>query len=458
MRAAALFAASLLVAAAAPLAAQPQQRVVCNSMPRPGSQAIGSEGGAVMTFVLPRFSCDGGRMTLESDRANFSQVSRRIDLFGNVVIRDTARTLTSDRATYLSAQRRIEATGNGLLVDRASGSSIRGDLINLYEAQGTRPQRVEATATSGIARAIVKRAPEPGAAADSTIIDGFQIVLEGEASFRATGNAVMTRDSMRATAHQIEYSQADSAMLLAGAARVVLPRQELRGDSIDAIVGAGEQIREVFTRHNALLIAPEMQVRASAVRLFMEAGTLTRMVAMNWPQIQGAPPPSRPRVDAEEFRMESDSIDVAAPGGEITEAAAIGHAYGERVTPDSLRARLPDVSAEDSALIANDWMRGDTVRAFFVANPAAAQDTTAQARVMERLVAAGAPAQSIYRMVSENRPDDPLSVNYLSASRIEVEFANGVVSVVSAAGEAKGVYVQPASNARRTTGGGAPRQ
>ncbi|HSJ10631.1 MAG TPA: hypothetical protein VK928_11985 [Longimicrobiales bacterium] len=455
MRRIALVVSILLPGAA--LRASAQETTTCYHVDRPGSEAIGTQGGAVMTFVNPMFRCDGGTRTMTADNANFSQAARRIDLFGNVVIQDAERTLTTDRAVYLSAQRRLEAIGNGVLTDRTTGSVIRGDLINMYLETATRPQRVEATATSGIARAILKRV-EPGAAPDSTIIDAHQINIEGEQSFRAIGNAVLTRDSLRATGHSIEYRQESGAMMIAGAGLVMLPRQELRGDSIDATLGDDEQIREVLTRHNASLTAPEMEVRAGAVRLFFEEGAVSRMVAMNWEPVRGAPAPGRPRVDAEEFLMVSDSIDVLAPGGEISEAAAIGNAYGERITPDSLRARLPEVSARDSALIASDWMRGDTVRAFFVANPDTVSDASAEARVMDRLMAAGSPAQSVYRIVNVDRPDDALSVNYLSAQRIEVQFAKGVVFVVTAEGDAKGVYVQPASSARRVIGGGAPRQ
>lgn len=446
----------LLLVAAAPAAAQ---RTTCRQIERPGSQAIGSQGGAVMTFVNPKFDCDNG-LTMMADNANFNQNAGRFDLFGNVVVTSADRDLTSDRAVYLSAQQRLEATGNALLTDRASNSVIQGGIINLYQETATRPQRVEATATSGIARAVLRRtSPDTLAPPDSTVIDAHQIVIEGEQSFRATGNAVMTRDSLRATGHAIEYRQADGEMLIAGAGVVIMPRQELRGDSINATLGEDEEIREVFARHNASLIAPEMQVRAGALRLYFDSATVSRMVAMNWEPVRGMPTPARPRVDAEEFRMESDSIDVLAPGGEITEAAAIGNAYGERTTPDSLRARLPEVSSSaDSALIANDWMRGDTVRAFFAANPAADTVADAEARVMERLVAAGTPAQSMYRMTDEDQPDATLSVNYLTALRIEVRFVDGVVSIVSAEGDTKGIYVQPASTARRTTGGGAPRR
>lgn len=446
--------ATVLMLMCVALPASGQQQTTCTLIDRPGSEAIGTQGGDIMTYTNPLLRCDGGRLTMSADQGNLNRILGRVDLFGNVVVQDGDRTLTTDRAVYLSAQRRMEATGNGVLTDRVTRSVIYGDLIYLYMATPQRPQRIEATATSGFARAILRRqTTEPGAQRDSTVIDANQIHIVGEDSFSAIGNAVMTRDSLRATGHAIEYRQQSGAMVIAGAGRVVLPRQELLGDSINATLGENEEIREVLTRHNASLVATELQVRAGAVRLFFESGTISRMVAMNWTPVSGHPAAPPPRVEAEAFLMESDSIDVLAPGGQITEAAAIGNAYGERITPDSLQARLPQMSGRDSALIASDWMRGDTVRAFFGDNPRAGLDPAADERVMERLVAAGTPAQSIYRIADQNRPGEELSVNYLTAERIEVHFTDGLVSLVSAQGAARGVYVQPGSSARRVTGG-----
>ena len=153
--------------------------------------------------------------------------------------------------------------------------------------------------------------------------------------------------------------------------------------------------------------------------------------------------------------MEADSIDVVAPAQQIREAVAIGSAYGERVTPDSLRKYLPEASPDAAALIANDWMRGDTVRAFFMANPAKATDPGASDRIMERLFASGTPAQSMYRMRDEGNPSLKLSINYLVASQIEVTFHEGAASLLRASGDAKGVYLQPEEAARRTRAGGA---
>jgi hypothetical protein len=96
-------------------------------------------------------------------------------------------------------------------------------------------------------------------------------------------------------------------------------------------------------------------------------------------------------------------------------------------------------------LIAHDWMRGDTVRAFFTA-PADGGDA-----VLDRLYATGAPAQAMHRMRPENAAADAkLSIAYLIGQQVQVTFVGGVVEVVSASDDVRGVYLQPSDAARRT--------
>jgi hypothetical protein len=194
-----------------------------------------------------------------------------------------------------------------------------------------------------------------------------------------------------------------------------------------------------------------MRLTAPAARLFFDSTGVNRLIAMNWQTLPGAVEPPRPHVENEQFRMDADSIDVVAPEQRITEAIAIGSAYGERVTPDSLKALLPEADTTVMKLIANDWMRGDTVRAFFTDNPRAAQDSTAPDRTMDRLLALGSPAQSMYRMRNGESPDEKLSINYMVGTAIEVQFRDGAVELVYSP-DAVGVFLQPADAARRAGG------
>jgi hypothetical protein len=138
----------------------------------------------------------------------------------------------------------------------------------------------------------------------------------------------------------------------------------------------------------------------------------------------------------------------------------VGSAYGEYAA-DSTGASLP-------AVIAHDWMRGDTITGFFAPDPNAAAgkgaDSTAAPKanteksgeqtegepkrakaVLERLVAVGEQghARSLYRMREKGKEGEPPNVNYLVANRIVLVMRDGEVKDVEADGPIQGMHLQP---------------
>jgi lipopolysaccharide export system protein LptA len=450
------------------------QAGTCEVNQRPGARdAVVVNAGQptqVAIVYLADIRCSNGRHIL-ADQATTSEASGIIELYGNVQVTDPERTLRAGQATFFTRQRQLRAQIDVVVTERESGSIIRSDLLNYYEQSAQRPQSLMVASRIAGPRARAVLFSDRGAQAprDSTVIDAHEIQITGDDMLRGTGDAVLTRDSLRATAYQIEYYRQTGSLEIAGGGVVTLPSYELRGDSITATVGDDNEIEAVLTRHGSSLQAEEMQVTAPAIRLFFENGGISRMVAMNWRPQANAQAGPRPVAVSEQFRMEADSLDVLAPNQQITEATAIGQAYVERITPDSLHQYLPEAAENVMALIRNDWMRGDTVRAFFAAatdttgDPdAPAEPTGASApsseRLMERLTAEGGPAQAMHRMRPENAASDArLSIAYLIGSRVEVTFADGVVTEVMASEDVSGVYLQPSEAVRRAAAANARR-
>jgi lipopolysaccharide export system protein LptA len=429
-----------------------------------------------LTYVtVPVVSCPGGRR-ISASQAYISEASGSIQLMGNVQFQDSARTLTATNATYFSRLQRLSASGDVVLRHRGTNSIIRSQQLEYLEATPQREPLVQAM--GGRPRAVLRQAGQQ----DSTVLDALQIDIIGDERLRGTGDAVLTRDSMTALAYIIEYSESAGVLNLSGLmTRIELPNYQLVGDSITATIGEDDQIQDVLSRHNATLESDEMNVSSGAIRLFFDEDGVARMVAMRWEPSGGARRADQSRVVNEQFHMVADSIDVLAPRQQLTEAVAIGTAYVERVTPAELRGLVPEGEPELASVIAHDWMRGDTIRAWFTgadaqpaeagaeaiadaaapppaalpATPGAAATPTAQGeRVLERLYAAAAspdvPAQTMHRMRSENaQPGDMLSIAYLIARNVEVTFTDGIVSVVTASDDVRGVYLQPGDAARR---------
>jgi lipopolysaccharide export system protein LptA len=398
------------------------------------------------------FVCPGGRR-VSARNATYLVPAGQITLEGNVHVDEPDRTLRSEYAQYFSETRQMHARTNVTLVDTRTGSIITSQLLDVYQESPQRPEGL-VVATGGAPRAVLFQERE-GGGRDSTIVDAQEIRIIGEHSFRATGQAVMRRDSLTARGNAIDYAQVRSRMDVAGNAIVETTQQELRGDSITAELDDQDQIRDVLARHGSSLTTEDLEVTAPAIRLLFENAGVNRMVAMHWPAARDAAPGERARVVSEEFRLESDSIDVLAPEQQLREAIAVGDARGERILPDSMRALLPEAPEDVLALISSDWMHGDTVRARFSPNPRAETDTAAAATIMDQLSAAGEQAQSMYAVRDEADPEARLSFNYVRARYIEVNFIDGAVSTVAASGDARGVYLQPGEVAG-TIGGTGP--
>ena len=466
--------AVLGIALAVATDARAQETSKCDLLENPTrSFRISNEGTPYESWYISEavFVCEGGRR-LVADVATYSVERGQITLTGSVEVDDPRSTLRSEFAQYFVETEQLHARTNVVLRETRDGSVIMSEQLDIYQeapgreslliATGGRPRAImfQQTAPTGlpaqvdtlISSADVIPRPNPAARPDSTILDAQEIRITGGHTFRGTGSAVLQRDSLTATGRAIEFSDVSNRLHVMGDGVVELPTQQLRGDTITATVNEQDEIDDVLAVHDASLAAEDLDVTAPAIRLMFADGGLERLVAMPWESAQGTRSGARPHVVSEAFTLDADSIDVLAPAQQLTEAVAIGNARGERVLPDSLQALLPEATPEVLALLSRDWMRGDTVRARFAPNPAAETDSTATSTIMQQLAAHGQFAQSMYSVRDEDEPQKKLSFNYLVSTYIEVNFAAGEVSTVTAAGDARGVFLQPAEAAAARTG------
>lgn len=209
--------------------------------------------------------------------------------------------------------------------------------------------------------------------------------------------------------------------------------------------------------------------------------------------------------------MAADSIEVLAPGGALEEVRAIGNAYAEQLAhapgagapgaPAAADAGAgggaaggndatsgePDAAgdgaaaADDAAspgggdgepdatterrrpplpeILARDWLRGDTIVAYFEADTAAAAsaaDTALAApvdagerpeRVLRRLIATGAGdalASAVYRMWDRRTgPSAEPTIHYVRSSRIELDLQGGEIATADFGDPVYGRSYQP---------------
>jgi lipopolysaccharide export system protein LptA len=264
-------------------------------------------------------------------------------------------------------------------------------------------------------------------------IDADTIFLEGSQYFKARGSVRITRDSLNASADSVEYDELEGALSLGGAARLLTSDYDLSGRSI-VMEMVQDDVRGVVAREEAVLEGEDLRLLAPIITLALLDGEVQELVAVRDPvadslaaladslaEMSDAPeatpslpvlPPSanpvleeleleafpmRPYALAQDFLLQSDSMEVLVPEDVLEEVWAIGNARGESLGGDSLNA----VDTPES--FRRDWLEGDTIIASFGTGEAVPMDPAdSLAMVLDTLSLLEPPARD------PEDPDPPL--------------------------------------------------
>ena len=401
------------------------------------SRLVNSLGGGDVTFFSGpvTFACPNN-VRISADSAVFLKQTDRFDFIGNVRYSDSDRTLRAQNVQYARAQKLIMAQIDVLLTNREDGSTLRGLSMNYYQPGSQYPNgRIDVM--TGRPRATMYRKHATGGAVDTTVIDADRMQIEGEELFRGFGNVNTRRGKLTSTSQFAEFDEANNRMRLTGEAAVQSDTFRLKADTIDALMVEGDEFRELDARHNVQLDSEDVDLTAPALRITFVDGEVERLIARGGQRVRENAPQAR--AVSPDFTLVADSIDALSPKQKLEQVYAVGRAHGQR-SADSADAALPE-------LIRTDWVRGDTIRAYFTEGA----DT---ARVLQRIVAAGVPASSTYRMREQVGDSVEISVNYITAKKLDVTFKEGSVDKVLAEGEIRGLYLQPPERAANASGNG----
>ncbi len=458
-----------------------------------------------LTFVSGplRINCNNGVRVRADSAVNIKSQSEWY-LIGHVTYADTSKEMNADWVHYFSNRRYLQGRGNVRVRDEGSGSTVSGERLEYFRASseqqqarvvveggrphaelhgkssaGARPAAPDtmlgraARDTSLAAMPPDSAAPIPSAGpvvtppdtAPPTLVDADRIELPGDNAFHATGDVKITRGELHGSGREVTYDRAAGNLDLTGEAHLAQDTYDLSGSRILGRLGADERIERVDALGKARLESDQARVEAPLVRIFFSDGAVQRLVALGArrvpAEVSAEDSATQAVARSEGIRLVADSVDALASRQSVDSIYAIGRAYGEQLS-DTVRADLPD-------LLASDWARGDTIRAYFApasdttrADPsgAVAAETGAEApdsarAVLERLVVVGQedePAQSVYRTREEGetaaaRP----SINYMVAQSITLRLEHGEVQRVEALGSVRGVHLRPTDTAPTDT-------
>lgn len=517
-------AAAMELPAPRPAAAQQEMRVgSCRVLPGT-RRAVGRTVGnsRVVYMSRPRLACQGG-VRINADSLVSFEATGFNQLFGSVFFEDADRRLVSRNARYFDQVGRLEAEGNVELTDKSSGNIVRGENLRYIRAIPPGRPEEQLTVWGGRSQALLF----PGAARDTAAVadtaavpegpapartpydvTAERIFLRGESYFLATGTVEVQRDSLHAFADTLEFEELGERLLLTRDARVEQAEFDLSGREIMIHV-PGDTIRAVEARGEAQLLGEDLDLDAPKIRMGFNSGQLEILWATplrpgqevemamglrTLPEELDSLDLKRPEARSADFRIVADSVQVDAPGEVLERLAAVGAAQAVSTSRDSLNT--PDTPE----LIRNDWIRGDTVLAFFD-RVAGATEADSASYVLNRLEARGRAA-SLYRLESDSTAPDPEAsatdslaapadtaaaapppvegepgapgaaeagdspirrgrepaVHYVTAQEIIIVFLDGQVERMEVRGLEQGIHLDPNGRVRSrgATGGGGP--
>jgi lipopolysaccharide export system protein LptA len=462
----------LLLLGVNPSAAQER---VCNFEAVGRTEQI-DQGGSPLILLHDPFTvrCTDGAV-LRANSGRLIQAIRELYLSGDVYFQDAEQTLTAEEATYNSGTGRLRATGNVEFVDRSEGTTLRGPELLYDRATDDRP---EAHVTATGRPTLTMRRSDDGPDAEPIELVADRVFMVGRDDLSAFGAVVVTRTDFRATGGEARYDAAIEELEMRQDARVTSEEYELAGEVVRARMAEGA-VEWVHARTRAALRGEDLLVTAPDLEIFFESQAMQRAIARSPDGVEGG----RPRATSRTFEIEADSLDATFVEDRLDQVHAVGSARGESVDTVS-SALAPTVAADPSASLdladeareddvedrealaaaplgTTDWIRGDTVIAYFVPAPQpdgeaeggdlsigadddGEEGAASRAVELSRLTAMGS-AQSLYRMRADGEPagsTERRNLNFLVGDAIELVLEDGELSVANVTGLRRGIYLE----------------
>ena len=382
---------------------------------QPSGQVNLYAGGGVIA------RCPLQNMTLTADSGEYYGDRRLLHLIGNVHYVEPRLTLDSQLANYFMAEERLEAQGkvHALL---PSGTTMDGPRMDYYRvAPGIRDQsNMIATGRPTIK---IVQADSTGKPGEPATVIANMVTMRGDSTVFASGKVEITRPDVLAKGDSASLdSRSEFARLMRG------PSITARGDrpfvltgTVIDLYGKTRMVDRVIARGDAKSVSNDATLTADTLDFRMNEGRLQRVYG--WGE-------SRSRAANPAYDIVADSLDVRMPEQRLREVHAVGDAYAQSV-PDTAHLHTTE----------HDWLRGDTILAYFDSSAAVVNDSASQPGI-ETLVAVG-HARSYYQIAPRDTAAIGPAINYVRGERINVAFANRTVDSVTIVGQAAGVYADP---------------
>ena len=373
--------------------------------------------------------CPAQNMTLISDSAENYGDQKLLHLIGHVHYTEPRLTEDSELADYYQSDEHLVASGNVHAV-LPSGTTLDGPHVDYYRVAPNIRTVTKMIATGRPTITIIER-DSTGKPSQPMTVVANTVDMEGDSLTYASKNVVITRTDVIATGDSAAMNSATEFARLMRKPTIKARGDRpftLTGDLID-LFGRNKAVDRVISRGHAKSVSKDATLTGDTLDFAMAEGRLQRVHA--WGK-------SRAHAFNPTYDMLADSLDVRMPDQRLREIHALRDAYAQSV-PDTTKIHTSE----------HDWLRGDTIYAYFDSSAKTLADTSTQPEI-KRLISFG-HARSFYQIAAKDTAAIGPSINYVRGDRIQVAFLNREVQTVTIKGQATGVYLDPAKPTRDTT-------
>ena len=400
---------------------------------RPGETNVFAGGGVLA-------HCEGSGSTLASDSVAWFAGVGRFDMLGQrnpVHIRDTVIILDATTAAYFLRQERLEAHKNVVVVNRKTGSVLRGPNLTYYRAVKGVRDTLEMYASGR--PTIEYRATADTGGGEPYVIVADRVRFKGNDRMWGGGQVTIDRSDFAARGDSMQLDQAAGVAVLVGKPRVEGKSARpytLTGTRIELGL-QGRDIRQVKALGDGVATGADWRLTADTIHLHVDRKKLQRSFA--W----GPRDSVRARAVSTLNTIQADSLALDLPDEVLTEARAFGHAYS---TSKKEPSKKESVKKDSAATPEMNWIAGDSLTARWTQVPDSAGTPKSK---LYRLIARGS-ARSFTHLASEHDSMGP-SLNYSRGKVIDVVLKGDKVDRVAVTGRADGVQLEPKPPAPDTT-------
>jgi hypothetical protein len=381
-----------------------------------------------------RLSCRGTQISMQSDSVA-AYGGNVVQFIGNVRYRDSTLTMNADMGTYYKAGERWEARGHVDTHNLTTGSTLAGPSLDYYRVVKGVRDTLEMYAIGRPKISYVEADSVGGRKLEPYLIVADRVRFKGNDRIWAGGKVTVDRSDFaaRSDSMRLDTGAGSDGTLLGG-------EPLLRGIGADSFRLTGRRIdlalqqrelSKVTAKGQGRAVNRDWDLTADTIAIDLKTRKIERTLA--WGTT------TRPYALSTTYAMRADSLALDSPGQLLHEVRGYRRAW--------LGGAVDSVTKE------RDWMRGDTVIAYF-----APSDSAGRKRAVLSRIEARAAAQSYHLDKNAQSPRRP-SINYARGDAIVVTMKStpdGGVERVDIHGKVDGIQLEATGDTASTPADSTP--